>query len=304
MSFTRNPNVERPELTPEYAAQFSAMAPLPGERERKRSRVEFLTNLVRQERFISPVWAIGHERNTGRRYRLDGQHSSYALSHLPPGVLFPLGLSVILLVFEFDSVREDGMDLFEYFNNPRSTRNNVDLMGLWRAAYPEIEALSREFLVRIARALNIYERSRPGGQSYSPRDQGMLYVIRDYRDCALWAAQFQKSAATTAAGRLNSSLLGLTGIVAEMVSDFIGHRDLAGEFWHHVFNQDHPDPNHETHLLAPKFLEMKRRRVGQADYRKRAQTAWRRYLRESTSREPVPEPPSMSDSPEHGAEFA
>src|SRR5438128_1595842 len=133
MSFTHNPRVERPQLTVEYATEFSVMTPLPGERECKRSRVEFLTNLMRQQRFMSPIWAAGDEHATGRRYRLDGQHSSYALSHLPSGVPFPEGLSVILLIFEFDSVAQDGMDLFEYFNNPRSTRNNVDLMGLWRA---------------------------------------------------------------------------------------------------------------------------------------------------------------------------
>jgi hypothetical protein len=298
MSFTRNPTVERPELTPEYAAQFSAMPPLPGERERKRSRVEFLTNLVRQERFISPIWAVGHERDTDRHYRLDGQHSSYALSHLPPEIPFPPGLSVILLVFQFDSVREDGMDLFEYFNNPRSTRNNVDVMGLWRACYPEIEALSREFLVRIARGLNIHERSRPGGQKYSPRDQGMLYAVREYRACALWAAQFQKSSANTAAGRMNSSLLSITAVVAEMVADFIAHRDIAADFWHYVFNQDHPDPNHETHLLAPKLLEMRRRRVSQAEYRKRAQTAWRKYVRDTTSHDLEQASPSTPQSPE------
>jgi hypothetical protein len=288
MAFTHNPGVERPQLTQEYAAEFSVMAPLPGERERKRSRVEFLINLVRQERFISPIWAVGDERSTGRRFRLDGQHSSYALSHLPPGVDFPQGLSAILLVFEFESVAEDGMDLFEYFNNPRSTRNNVDLMGLWRATYPDIESLSRAFLVRVGKGLNIYERTRPGGQKYSSRDQGMLYSNREYRDCAKWAAQFQKSEATTASGRLNSSLLGITGILAEMASDFMTDREIANEFWHYVFNQDHPDPNDETHLLASKLLEMRRRRLGQADYRKRVQTAWKRYMRNAVSRRSLP----------------
>jgi hypothetical protein len=277
------------------------MIPLPGERELKRNRVEFLTNLVRQERFISPRWAVGDERATGKRYRLDGQHSSYALSHLPSDVGFPHGLSVILLVFEFDSVGHDGMDLFEYFDNPRSTRNNTDLMGLWRANYPEVEGLSREFLVRIAKGLSVYEQSRPGGQKYSPRDHGMLYAIREYRDCALWAAQFQRSAASTATGRLNSSLLGIIGIVAEMVSDFMTQREIANEFWRYVFNQDHPDANHETHLLAPKLLDMKRKRAGQADYRKRAQIAWRRYMREAATRGPVPPTPSMSEAPEQGA---
>jgi hypothetical protein len=299
MSFSKDPNTEQLPLTQAYAAEFYAQAPLPGERELNKRRIEWIGSLIRQGRFVSPTWAVGIVRSSRQRYRLDGQHSSYVLSNLPADEPFPDGLHVNLRIFEFDSLAEDGLDLFLLFNPPESVRNNEDIMGVWRASHPEILKLQRRYLVNIASGLNMYQAGLPGHRALPTRWRGQLYEDPNYRAFAVWAAQFQRENATSKPGRANARFLTKPAIVAGMLDGFVADREAAQGFWTDVFNESHPDPDDDTRTLATalkKLLNKESKKPRPSQFRREIQKVWQRHLERSLPAEPKPRRPEASES--------
>ena len=266
---------EQRNLTQEFAAKFDAMTPLPGERRRKERRLRFLLDKLRQGHFYSPHWAMGVELQTGQRYRLDGQHTSYLLTHLPQDVQFPVGLSVMLETVEFDSVVEDALDLFDKYNPPESARTNDDVMGLYQSQYPEFKEFNPGFLLNVAAGLNRHEAGLQDGRALPARQRGMLWANPSYREFALWAGQFQGPKDVT----LNFRFLRKPIIVAEMFADMCAHREAAGEFWGHVFRADVANPHDETRQLADELNKLSERKNPTAErYRAQVRKFRRRWM--------------------------
>lgn len=276
MSFQKV-KVEGKKLTPELAQTFAKMPPIPGERDERPSRRDFLLRCIRNGTFGGPSWACGKCREDGKLYRFDGQHTSKLLSALPEGVPFPDGLLATIDTWEFDSIESDAPTLFNMFNHPKSARTNEDAMGVYRARVPTVHDIDRKLLQKIANGIHEQQSKLPQDKNplyFEPRERGLYWQYEGFAEFASWAATY--------AITKNAAFLGRSGVVAEMLVDWNHDKSQATEFWNLVFRESHPEPDHETRTTAETFRAWSNQPKKKcADYRKRAATAWKHFLRES-----------------------
>jgi len=267
-------NVTLESCTQDLAKQVAAMPGLPGERPMKTKRLKYLTLLQRTGRFASPTWAIVIDTKTGQRYRANGQHSSTMLARLDPAE-YPTGLLVTIEEYSTDDFDVDVFDVFEIFDNPQSSRNNVDKMGTFRARFPELATIKLETLVAVANGIYQYEGQRQGGMTLPARVRGNYFGRPEIREFAVWVTQFENAR--------HHSLLSKAGVVGEMFKEIQSDKPAAEDFWRLVMTASHPDPDHETRELADTLKDWSNKpRIKQARYMKEVDKHWRRYHRSIT----------------------
>lgn len=267
-------------LTRDFALHIATLAALPGERERKASRVAYFRNHLKQGSFASPTWSTVIVKDTGKEYRADGQHTSYALSQTPEEN-FPVGLTVTHQRFEIDSLSQDAIALFDCFDSPKSVRSNSDVMGVYLSEHQsDLSMLSREFMVKVTNAVDFYVRDlhkrEPDNPKlplfYQARQHGLYLNHAINREFAVWLSQWLEAK--------NAWLMSKPAVVAEMLSEWMTKTDTATTFWNYVFLNNHPDVNHETRELADRLNELRRKpRVKQEDFRNLTKKLWSRFRR-------------------------
>jgi hypothetical protein len=267
----RKIKVEGLPLTLKLASEFAGLPPLPGERDVKQSRMTFLLDHLRDGTFGGPSWAIGTCLADAQVYRLDGQHSSKLLAGLPDDVPFPVNLLVTRDEWEFDTMA-DAPAVFDLYNHPRSIRTNEDAMGLYRVR--SLQDLPKRFLTQIANGINEHQKQIENGVLHPTRARGLYWRNPVFDEFAKWCGVFQ--------GAKNVAFFRRPAVVAEMLTDWLHDQDVAADFWRYVFNETHPDPDHDTRALAETYRSWSTQTNRKAhDYRKKAATAWKHYLRES-----------------------
>jgi len=259
-------------LTHLLAVQISSMQSLPGERPVKAARLKFFEHHLNDGSFTSPTWSTAIIKGTRDEFRADGQHTSSVLAAIPPDQ-FPPDLKVTLQRFEIDSISEDGAALFDMFDNPQSARTNTDVMGFYRASHPDLQAIPTSHLIRVANGIDFYLRELPDGEHRCvTREHGLYFRQEKYRRFANWLSQWLDAR--------HEWMLSKSGLVAEMLADWILSEPLANEFWGYVVTDSHPDVDHETRDLAHKLNEWRKQpRYKQSQFRRQAKTVWNRYRR-------------------------
>jgi hypothetical protein len=265
-------NVTLESCTHELARTFADMAPLAGERELKPAHVMFLDNHRKAGTFVSPSWAVVVDKSTGTKYRANGQHSSQMLAACPPEE-YPAELLVTIEEYTTDDLAHDAFLIFDLFDHPRSVRNNVDVMNLHRAHYPDLKDVDAKLCLALCNGIALFEQSRgEKGQVLPTRQRGGYLEQDDYRTFVQWAAPF--------AAERHAWLLRKPGVVAEMVANRRSFADEAEEFWRLVFTESHPDSDHETRELSRTLRDWAGKpRVGQDRFRKEAGKQWKRFRR-------------------------
>lgn len=267
----RHVNSNSEPLTKELAQQFAKMPRLPGERELKQSRMAQLRTLLETGRFLAPIWAKGFCLEDQKHYRLDGQHTSELLATLESS--FP-DLTVTIVNYEFDSVAADAPNLFDIFNNPLSTRTDLDKLSVYRAGHADLEDIDHKFLEKVLKGIRFYEAKilkKPN--VLSGRNKGTYLANRENRDFARWLWKFHDAK--------HGWLVGKDGVVGEICSDYHHDADLADEFWSFVFKENHPDVEHPTRELSSRLRDWskseKKRKAEQ--FYKETKKIWERYRR-------------------------
>jgi hypothetical protein len=268
-----------------------------------------LLNAIKDGKFGGPSWARGIDRSDNTEYRLDGQHSSKLLISLPDDVPFPSGLLVTIDTWEFDSIAEDGAPLFNLFNHPKSARTNEDAIGIYRAQVVALSDISKRLLMRIGDGIAEYQKGLNSQSAVvlAPRERGVYFEEEErYVRFACWISPFKDTK--------NARFLERPAIVAEILHSWLANADRATEFWDYVLRESHADPDHETRTLAETFKSWAmQKKYKPSQYRAKAATAWRHYLREMRahhdSGDELPEqrnmqlegPPSDPERPSAGA---
>src|SRR4030095_16906328 len=255
------------------AITFSQMAALEGERQIKPARLAFLRKHVKGGTFVSPTWAVVVDKITGNRYRANGQHSSTVLAEVAEPewpIIFPKGLMVTIEEYTTDNLVPDSFLIFDLFDHPVSARGNVDVMNLHRVHYEDLKDVNPQVLLNLMAGVALHEKSLPKGMFLPARERGVYLEKEENRDFALWAAPFSKS--------LHGWMLKKTGIVAEMVGDRRLDPQIADDFWQLVFNESHPDKDHETRELSRTLKEWASKpKISQSRFRQEAAKQWRRF---------------------------
>jgi hypothetical protein len=265
-------------LTHELAKKIATMPSLPGERDKKPSRIKFFQAHIKEGTFGSPTWSIAVVKDSQetREFRADGQHTASTLAELTKEE-FPKDLKVTLQKFEIDSIREDGAGLFNMFDNPQSARSNTDVMGVYRAHFDDLQALSAPFLVKVAHGIDFYIRDLPLTErpaQLPSRQHGLFWEEEEYRRFALWLSTWREAK--------YSFMISKPGLVAEMLADWKGDEDIATEFWGYVLTVSHPDVNHDTRELAETIKEWSSKsKYRQDKFRSRAKKVFERYRKDA-----------------------
>jgi hypothetical protein len=272
----RKTNVELENLTPELAKKFATMDKLPGERPLKAKRLKFFEDHIKEGTFIDPSWSIGICKADGKTYRLDGQHTSTILASLSADI-FPQNKLATIVSYEFDSIEEDAPMLFDTFDNPQSARNNEEMMGVFRSSHSDMDELSNSLCVNVANGIFHYESGQAQGVIYPTRVRGLYFADQRNIDFAQWIKSMFDDEAVK-----NGWLLSKSGIISEMLADWILSAEVATEFWSYVLKENHADPDNITRELAEdlKRWRVKQERRSQEEYRTRAQKSWKRYRKE------------------------
>jgi hypothetical protein len=258
-------------LTPAVAQAHADLAPMPGERAIRQSRLKFLLAALDDGRFAGPDWHVGIYVPTGERYRLEGQHSSRMLASLP-AERFPANLVLTMTTWEFETW-EEAADLFDIFNNPRSVRNNEDAMGIYRAQMPGISNIDRAVLVHVANGICEWESGRGDqGTVLPPRRRGLYFYDEENQAFAVWVDRFSECK--------NASFLRRQGVMAEMLVDWRVSADEATAFWEYVLRESHPDPDDVTRELAETYrMWLTKRNRSNQEFRQKAARAWKVFVR-------------------------
>lgn len=275
------------------------MPQLPGERDLRESRIDFLEELLDDGNFVSPNWAIAIVKGTTQRLRCDGQHSSTMLTRLAvkEHERFPEGLEVTIHQYEIDSVEQDAAILFNVFDNPKSCRTNTDAMSVFRAHHQELKKLDNGFLVKIAKGINFYlddlitnirkdyekalaKATKKGQaapprpqlpQTFSSREYGQYWDDSEYRIFALWVQQWHDSRCQW--------ILSKPGVVAQIFDSWKAVPQRAQIYWDYVFSDNHPDPEHASRRLVLKLRALNAKPRPKADeFRSLAEESWATYL--------------------------
>lgn len=261
--------VEFVPLTRELAIRFAGMEPLPGEREKNPARTKFFQDLVKSGDFRYPVWSVAAIDGEDKEYRADGQHTSNVLAEMAPED-FPSDLMVTIYHFNID--KADTLKLFDMFDNPQSSRKNVDVMGVFRAEHKDLVGLPPSFLMKIASGIDFHEKSIAGAVTFKPRRHGYYFNREDARRFALWAYQWESSTHA-----INKWMLGRHGLVAEMFADFKAKEDLATAFWNEVMTELNSNEDVAAFIEAMRDLSS-RPRITQDKFRAKAKKMWTRYV--------------------------
>ena len=313
------------DLTPELCEHFSTMPELKGERDLNERHVEFLNHHLIAGTFYSPRWAVAIVKDTVERLRADGHHSSTLLTRVAKSApeRFPEGLSALVVDYEIDSIETDAGDLFNLFDNPKSTRTNTDAMSIFRAHYDEFKGFANSFLVSVAKGINFYlgdlakaikkEHEKVAAKAvkkglkvpkcpalplrHEPRQYGLYWIEPKYREFAVWVRQWNDARCAW--------IIQKTGALAQAFDSWLSAPENAELFWGFVFREDHPDPDHPSRKLVLKLraLSAKPRHTAD-DYKNCAEESWATYLLKTRSEPDVEPEPEPEFEPEPIAEAA
>lgn len=303
MSITKKLVISEP-LCLERATEFATMEPMPGERDEEPTRIKRLHDLLDDGQFQGVDWHFASDLKTGKRFRVDGQHSSKMLAALSSQKV-PVVLATITEWEVDDITSPDGYFLFEKFNQPWSTRTASDVMGVGTAQCKDLAGVvPKPFLVSVAKgvsawikakndsALAEYQRRKKKdpdapkpkqGKLPKPRQLSVYFREEERRKFAIWAHGMSKNPMEQPV--LHRSLLSQAGILAEMYDEWRENVESTTVFWTWVLNASHPDPEHESRELANEYLETKAKakRITQEKLRQLARKYYRRYLVSASS---------------------
>jgi len=308
MSITKKSVTTKP-LTKGLAIEFAGMEPMPGERDVNPSRMNHLRAVLDEGLFHGVDWHYASDLKTGRRYRIDGQHSSKMLADsMLPAEKVPNVLATVT-EWETDSLDDDAYFLFEQFNCNWSSRTPADVMGVGISGFPDLAGVvPKPFLVSVAQGFSNwikkrneqahagYERRRKKAKDASaptaektPKTRELSIYFRDgeRRRFALWAYGMTK----TPMGQdvKHVYLFRQAGVIAEMYDSWKKNQESTTLFWTWVLNTSHPDPDDPTRVLADALLERKSasKHVRQTKYRELVRKYYRRFTASSPATTPV-----------------
>ena len=250
-------------VTREQAVKINTMKHLPGERDEGQAHMRYLDGLLTAGKFRTVDWSIVRFEDTGEVMRCDGKHSSGLLGKCSAD-RYPAGILGTIKHWRADSLKIDGADLFEYFNNPRLSRSTTDKMNFFKAEHKALLDVPSSFLVWMGNGYHYYLKasmtSKNGRQPImvkDPRERGSyLPAVRPF---ALWLYPWERewqelkeegSAHTANRKMLNRWVFAKAEIVAAIFQGWKTDPEIATNFWGHFIRDDHPRQDDNSRELS------------------------------------------------------
>lgn len=237
--FTQIKKYDQP-ITLDFAMEVATHPKWKGERDMSKSRVELLRRELDAGRFYSPTWVFAWLG--GKKYRVNGQHSSNMLAEC--GDKMPRGMIATVIEFLCET-ENDIAELFGTFDRPESARNIRDILGSHAAIHPEISDASPRTIGKatagVVSALR-YTKRLKGAITRDDRAR----VVHTHTDFISWGSKL-----------LSSRLIEYEAVSAAIFLTYEKSPSQAMKFWTLVLDGSATSNKHPTRVLQIALLNIK-----------------------------------------------
>lgn len=217
------------ELTPQVVAEFREIPSSLVERAIDRKRVKHLRDKIDAGLGVTFHWVTAEL--DGKMLRGNGQHSSTALSEIPPEH-FPKGLKVFREHYHCNTA-DDFALLFQQFDDRKSSRTSADVAAVYQGFQPELIDVPHDIAKLAIDGYCWFQRTAQkvpgagvGDMSYSYfADEGLHPYIK-------WLGQLHNS---------KTRELQTKPVTAAIYGTFEANEQAAREFWDEVSRGGDPD---------------------------------------------------------------
>lgn len=221
-------------LTRSLAEEISKLPGARGERTLKKKRLEKLANILKDDRFDTPDWAVCFFED--QKYRINGQHSSTVLVN--SNEKFPENKKVIMRVYRCDST-QDMADLFSRFDQHFSIRNLYENLIAHARSEPSLNDIAPTNIKIATSGIAGYHEINGEGR-VEPEDR--FRTTHSHQDFIKFFNVLHPSKACS-----------LKPVVGAIYASWLIDRSKAFEFWNLVAQENHPDNMHPSRVIA-KFI--------------------------------------------------
>ncbi len=265
------------ELTKQHVMDAQDAPELKGERSKKRGRLNRIVDWLDTGNFVRADIAYCFCKETGKRYRVNGQHSTAVLKEcitnreMPD---FPVGVPLVLEEWECDTFMEL-VEVFDSFDNPGAVRSSDDKLGVYISNYPDLDSVCR---VAVKAALGGVNTSRkyhdnPDYPSRTAREVGTLLRSQEVRDYCKFIADF---------GNCVYDGWKKPGINAAVYDTWKECPGLAAAVWEEVFSESNPDPMSQSRIFVTKLRTSAAKKGKPSDFFYRScMTQWKQAKRQT-----------------------
>jgi hypothetical protein len=273
-------------LTLLLAKEFATMLAFVGERPIVKARITWLRRELDAGRFYSPRWAIAKLK--GRKYRVNGQHSSAMLVAAGNSGPFPEGLQVMIDEFEVDS-EADLAELFARFDPRQSVRTESEVVVAWARQFTELAGLKAVTITSATTAVARW-KALTGKASLRMSPEVKRGLVGDHLEFVIWSAAV-----------LKFTMLRGPGVLAAIPATYYCDKDAATVFWYQVAEKSHPSNVNATRALGDFIIKCRDNKSEGALWNERARyakciQAWNAWIADKTTdlkyyeKKPLPAP--------------
>lgn len=223
-------------LTEGLAAEVATMPPHRGERPLMNNHVLFLIEKIKAGLFYPPRWAVAWFN--GKKYRVNGQHSSTALASCNGD--FPRGLHVFIDEFAVETDL-DMAELFAQFDPKRGARTDEQVVMATVRQHDELAKLKPTH-IRTALDGLVFWHKMCGKITGKVDAIGRRGLVGDNIEYIIWQSDL------FSIGRMR-----VAGIMGAVAATYHVCSTAGKEFWKLVIDESHPDCANATRTLG-KFL--------------------------------------------------
>lgn len=236
--------------------EMESLNAVPGERELKRTRLNFIETLLCNGEFNRCEWARCKCKEDKKNYRVNGQHTTTQLRALLNGEIeatFPEGVPVVMSWWECDS-KDDLPDVFNQFDNHRSTRSAEDKLGIYLAQHKDMIGIDKKLVNQILAGVDwarkhIDSLSELFGEIdiNDAHERGRLLVIDKVREFAALLHEYS--------GAPFREWISRTGIIARLFDLFIDNADSAELAVQQIFFEVGDDAKKFTQIVRSQMTK-------------------------------------------------
>ncbi len=256
-------------LTEELLKEIRELSVVAGERDPRKSRVKFITNLLETGQFNRCEWAECFCKETGKTYRVNGQVTSKLLQDIvdngegKPNAEFPIGIPVVRSYYICDTIIEL-LEIFDEFDHHKSARTSLDRLGIYLCQRDDMNGIERLFCNRILSGIswgynNIADIEKVIPIGYVPNDsydRGTFLGINKVRSFIIFMYKFSNTTFRKWAIK--------PGMIARLFSLFLYNNGKYVEII--VSEMTHEIGNKSTEFVKMIRKECKRTGVQQGTY--------------------------------------
>jgi hypothetical protein len=227
-------------VTRKLALDHAQMDAAPGDRALSERRMELYTRFVKQKTFRSFEWARAYCKETRKRYRVNGKHTSTLLGGWS-GALPEL--YVTITDFSCDTLA-DVAHLYSTFDSVATVRRPADINKMFATAVPELTGVQDHLINRMVAGINY----APTKEHYARTLEERAEVLLTEWPFVVWFVQNMYEGIEIDA-RSKQRMLLRGPVLGAMFGTYKRDKEAAKKFWLEVRDATAPSEGAVTRRL-------------------------------------------------------